>query len=105
MAKEKEAAAKPAKKEEETFKYGVEDLANKLGIEAASARIKLRKAGIKKASTGRYGWNTKEELGELVDKLKAAPAEKKAPAKKETKKAEDKKAPAKADKKAAKADA
>lgn len=64
---------------EEDYKFGVEDLADKLGIEPASARIKLRNAGIKKTPAGRYGWKTKEELAKVADelgKVKAAPAKK-----------------------------
>lgn len=72
------------------YKFGVEDLADKLGIEGASVRIKLRNAKIKKADNGRYGWKTKSELDEVAAKLKETKA---APAK-STKK-DDKKAPAK----------
>lgn len=64
---------------EEDYKFGVEDLADKLGIEPASARIKLRNANVKKAPHGRYGWKTKEELAKVADelgKVKAAPAKK-----------------------------
>jgi len=90
--------AKAAVKEKEVksdkadeYRFGVEDLADELGIEPASARIKLRNANIKKAPTGRYGWKTKAEVAELAEKLgskkeKAAPKgkakEEAAPAKK-----------------------
>lgn len=82
------------------FKFGVEDVADKLGIEPASARIKLRNAKVKKLNGNKYGWKTKADLDEVVSKLKDTPA---APAKKDggdkakasTKKADDKKAPAK----------
>jgi len=61
------------------YKFGVEDLADKLGIEPASARIKLRQSNVKKAPSGRYGWKTKDELASVAEKLKAAkPAAKKA---------------------------
>jgi len=86
MAKEKkEKAAKAdtkgkaakADKKEKTekaaapeFKYGVSDLAEKLGIEAASVRVKLRNAGIDKAGKS-YGWNTKGDLDEVAAKLKS----------------------------------
>lgn len=63
---------------DEDYKFGVEDLADKLGIEAASARIKLRNANVKKASTGRYGWKTKADMEKVAEELKSA----KAPAKK-----------------------
>ena len=74
MAKEDTASA---------FKFGVEDLADKLGIEPASVRIKLRNAGVKKLNGNAYGWKTKDELAALAEKLgktKAAPAKKNAPA-------------------------
>lgn len=83
----------------ETFKYGVKDLADKLDIDPASVRIKLRNAGVKKAANGAYGWNTKEELSAVADQISA----KKAPAKpKDDAKASTKKdTPAKGAKKAA----
>lgn len=85
-----------AKEKEDAFKFGVEDLADVMGIEPASVRIKLRNAGIKKANGNAYGWKTKDELKALADKLKttkAAPAKKEAP---KDAKADTKKAPAKA---------
>ena len=89
MAKEK--ADKKAKKTEKVekaekapeFKYGVSDLAEKLGIEPASARVRLRNAGIEKAGKS-YGWNSKSDLQEVVDQLKAEPkAKAEKPAKKD----------------------
>lgn len=83
MAKATKTAAKPAEKAAKPkveMKFGIEDLADKLGIEAASARIKLRNAGVDKVE-GRYGWNTKDEL----DKVAKSLSEKKAPAKTEAK--------------------
>ena len=73
------AATKAAVKETpkstgDEYKFGVEDLADALDIEPASARIKLRNANIKKASNGRYGWKTKADLQEVVDKLKRTKA-------------------------------
>jgi hypothetical protein len=63
MAEEKEKAA-PA-----VPKYGIDDLAKALGINPASARVRLRNEGIEK--TGRsYGWNSKADLDALVKKLK-----------------------------------
>ncbi len=90
----------------EDYKFGVAELADYLGIEEASVRIKLRNANVKKAPTGRYGWKTKDEMKTLGDKLKAAkPAAKKdAPkpaAKADAKKSDAKKAPAKDAKKKA----
>lgn len=85
-------------KETEDFKFGVGELADYLGLEDASVRIKLRNAGVKKASTGRYGWKTKDEMKAVGDKLKetkAKPAAKKAEkAEKPAKEKADKKAPA-----------
>lgn len=78
----KTKAAPAVKKEiEAEFKYGVNDLADALDIEPASARVALRKAGIEKAGRS-YGWNTQKELDEVVKKLKAgAPAAEKPKAK------------------------
>jgi len=96
MAKpEKKTAAKPAAKEKvnaDAYKFTVDDLADALGIEPASARIKLRNAEIEKAPTGRYGWKTKADMQEVIDELKP---EKKAAPKKEAAKAKGKSAPAK----------
>jgi hypothetical protein len=81
-----------AKENENAFKFGVEDLADVMGIEPASVRIKLRNAGVKKANGNAYGWKTKDELKALADKLKTTKA---APAKKEAAKPAAKKAAAK----------
>lgn len=81
-------------KEPETFKYGVEDIANALKIKPASARIQLRKGNIEKAGKS-YGWNSKTDVDAVVKKLQAS-SEPKATAKKpEAKKAEVKKTEAK----------
>lgn len=76
--------AKPDKKEKEKtatedFKYGVEDLADALGIKPASARVQLRNNNIEKAGKS-YGWNSKSELEEVVKQLskKSEKTEKKA---------------------------
>lgn len=82
MAK-KEAAAKaapaagPAAKAaaKAKFKYGVDELAAKLGIKPASARVALRNAKVEKAEGGVYGWMTKDELEAVAAKLKPAPKE------------------------------
>lgn len=78
MAKEKvdtKAKPKAAEKDEpETFKYGVSDIADKLGIDASAVRVKLRNAGIDKAGKS-YGWNTKAELAEVIDEI-STPAKK-----------------------------
>lgn len=61
---------KPAAKEVEDFKYGIEDVAEELGIKPASARVQLRKYNIKRAGKS-YGWNSKTEVDEVVKKLKS----------------------------------
>jgi len=108
MAKKEKEAPKASKKDKaETkaaapeFKYGVADLADKLGIKEASVRVQLRNKGIEKAGKS-YGWNTKAELEEVIDELKAekpAKATKKAtpmtPRKKSPKKAKKDEKPAK----------
>lgn len=52
------------------FKYGVNELADAMDIEPASARVALRNKGIKKAGRA-YGWSTKAELDEVIEKLRA----------------------------------
>ena len=100
-AKGGKAAKTETKAAAETFKYGVKDLAEKLDIDGASVRIKLRNAGVAKASNGSYGWNTKDELSAVIEKITAkkekATGKPKADAKASTKKD----APAKDAKKAA----
>lgn len=86
--------AKAEKATEREFKYGVEELAEELGIKPASVRVQLRNKGIEKAGK-QYGWNSKSELKEVIDQLKAAAEDDEKPAKK-SKKADK---PAKADKK------
>lgn len=64
--------SKAAEKDEpETFKYGVQDLADKLDLEPASVRVKLRNAGVEKAGKA-YGWNTKAELDEVIDQISSS---------------------------------
>lgn len=84
MAKEKAKPEKATTKEEaKTFKYGVADLAEKMGIEPASVRVQLRNKKIKKAGKS-YGWDSKADLQEVLDELKAeAPAKAKKAAKAE----------------------
>ena len=52
----------------ETMKYGVSDLAKSLGIKSASARVRLRNAGIAKAGKS-YGWNSQKDLEAVVKQL------------------------------------
>ncbi len=73
------SAAARLKEEKASFKYNVDNLAETLGIESASARVALRKAGIKKAGRA-YGWNSRDDFDGVVRKLKGAVSK---PAKKE----------------------
>lgn len=77
MAKKDKAAKAEAAETEKTsapeFKFGVADLAEELGIEPASVRVQLRNRKIEKAGKS-YGWNSKSELKEVVEQLKAKPA-------------------------------
>lgn len=86
MAKDKKTAkpdtkGKSTKKssdddeKEAEFKYGVQDIADELGIKPASVRVQLRNKGIEKAGKS-YGWNSKTELKEVISELKASTAEK-----------------------------
>lgn len=85
MSDNKKAKAAP-KAKEESFKYGIEDLADKLKIKPASARVQLRSKNIKKAGKS-YGWNSQAELDEVVKKLQPKDkADKKAPVKATAKK-------------------
>lgn len=61
-----------ADEKNDTPKYGIQDLADALGIAPASARVRLRNEGIEKSGRS-YGWNTKSELDALVKQLKAKP--------------------------------
>lgn len=80
--------------EKQTFKYGVEDLAKSLGIQAASARVALRKAGVEKSGSS-YGWNNDKDFKSVVSKLQSASKpEPKTAAKKPAAKSTDKKAKA-----------
>lgn len=88
----KEAKAEKAAAPE--FKFGVSDIAEKLGIKEASVRVQLRNKGIEKAGKS-YGWDSKSDLNEVIDQLKTEKPEKPAKEKKAAK-------PDKADKKKAK---
>lgn len=87
--------AKAEKATEREFKFGVEDIAEELGIKPASVRVQLRNKGIDKAGKS-YGWNSKADLKEVVDQLKSTDKEEK------SSKKSDKKTDAKADKKSGK---
>lgn len=65
------ASKKPEKKEKAPAKkYGITELSDALGIAPASARTKLRNHKIEK-SGGRYGWDTKAEMDEVIDTIKS----------------------------------
>jgi hypothetical protein len=81
MAKKDKKADKPAKEEakaekaaEREFKFGVEDIAEKLDIKPASVRVQLRNKGIEKAGKS-YGWNSKADLDAVIAQLKADKSE------------------------------
>lgn len=109
MAKDKgngkKAKADKAEKEtaaqEREFKFGVEDIAEKLGIKPASVRVQLRNKGIEKAGKS-YGWDSKSELNEVIDQIKSNGDDEDKPAKKSKDKKADK--PAKKSKKSRKDD-
>lgn len=100
MAKDKEPAkakdAKPAEDKKKPTpppqppkpKYGVPELAQEMGVKPTSLRVKLRSAGIPK--NGKlYGWDTKEQMKAVVDKLKASANAKASKAKAKSKDADD----------------
>lgn len=76
------------------FKYGVQDIADELGIKPASVRVQLRNKGIEKAGKS-YGWNSKSELKEVISQLRSSTDEDddEKPAKKSKKDKADKKSP------------
>ena len=75
MAEAKKSAKKApskkvAKKEKApAFKYGVDYLAEKSGLAAATVRIKLRDLKVKKEGKS-YGWNNQSDADAVVKKLK-----------------------------------
>lgn len=99
MAKEKAETPKTE------AKYGITELAEAVGMVPETVRLKLRKLGVPKAGKS-YGWNTKDELKAVVEKLKAEPTKMKVEKKAEAKPKVEKKAeakPAKAEPKKAEA--
>lgn len=69
--------AKDASKTKEaapTYKYGVETLAEGLGIKPASVRVGLRKLNVPKAQGNVYGWNTMAEVEKIKSDLKSKKA-------------------------------
>lgn len=74
MAKKTSKAKDKTEKKEKKpdMKYGINELSDALGIAPTSARVKLRKHKIEKVG-GRYGWNTKAEMNEVIDIISAKP--------------------------------
>lgn len=70
MAKNEKTAKAPAAANTESFKYGVSDVADALEVNEATARMKLRNAGIEKAGRS-YGWDKQSDLKEVITKLKS----------------------------------
>ena len=66
----KAKAAAKAKAPVEQMKYGVAEIANALSIKAASARVRLRNAGVAKSGKS-YGWNSQKDLDAVVKQLKS----------------------------------
>lgn len=103
MAKDKKSKksddteTKSEKSTAQEFKFGVADLAEELGIEPASVRVQLRNRKIEKAGKS-YGWNSKAELKEVVDQLKAKPEGKKSSKKSKSDDSDGEEAPAKSKK-------
>lgn len=105
MAKDKKTEKVNAKEEKATereFKYGVEELAEELGIKPASVRVQLRNKGIEKAGKS-YGWNSKSELKDVIEQIKADKEDEDEKPAKKSKKADKEEKPSKKDKKADKA--
>lgn len=70
----KDKSEKKDKKESAPeFKFGVSDLAEKLGIEPASVRVQLRNRKVEKAGKS-YGWNTQKEFDAVAKQLSEKPA-------------------------------
>lgn len=61
----------PVPESEKTkMKYGVPELAEMVGLTAASVRVGLRAMEVDKAENSRYGWNTKAEMEKLAKAFK-----------------------------------
>ena len=67
-----EKTPKPEAPKPEAPKYSITDLAEALDITPAAARVKLRQNKVEK-NGGRYGWDSKAELNEVVTLLKSTP--------------------------------
>lgn len=66
----KKVAPKKAAAKADAPKYGVAELAKKMGVEAATARLKLRAGKVKKSGKS-YGWNSQGELDKVAKQLSA----------------------------------
>lgn len=82
MAKAPKPAEAPKKSNlpvHEKPEFGVAELAEALGIEPTSARVKLRNAGIEKSGRS-YSWPNQKALDAVVKQLKATPDKAEKPA-------------------------
>lgn len=70
--------------EQAQAKYGVNDLADLLGITAFTTRARLRSLGYGREGR-RYGWNTKSELDTVVKQIQQKQSPDKAPKKEKAK--------------------
>ena len=68
------------KKEAPSYKYGVDSLAEDLGVQATTVRVMLRKHSVEKTADRVYGWNTQTDYKAVLAKLRPK-SEDKAPAK------------------------
>ena len=51
-------------------KYGVSDLCDETGLQAASVRVALRELGVEKNFGNQYGWDTQKDYKEVVAAMK-----------------------------------
>ena len=80
MARNKKTATKTEKTTEKAekkekapgLKYGINEMSEAMGVAPAGVRVKLRNADIEKVG-GRYGWETKAEMNEVIDAIKSKP--------------------------------
>lgn len=67
--KENKATEAPADKANKP-KYGVNELVESTGLQAASVRVALRSLGVEKDEGNQYGWSTKKDFDEIVKAMK-----------------------------------
>ena len=68
--KEKTTETPTAKEAKAEPKYGVNDLAEASGLQAASVRVALRDLEVEKNFGNKYGWDTQKDFKEVVAALK-----------------------------------